>query len=154
MGARLFPTEIHVRHCNALLVPQHGLARMREGQKLELARSLRHGMTDAERHLWKYLRQRQVSGCKFRRQVAVGPYIADFACFEKGLIVEVDGGQHCDSRTDLLRDVFLRRQGFKVLRFWNHDVLANIGGVVWVIAKMLATCSPHPNPPPQAGEGA
>jgi len=111
---------------------------MREGQKLDLARALRHDMTDAERHLWNCLRQRQVSGCKFRRQVAVGPYIADFACLEKGLIVEVDGGRHCDSRTDQRRDGFLRSQGFRVLRFWNHDVLANIDGVVWVIARALA----------------
>jgi very-short-patch-repair endonuclease len=111
---------------------------MREGQRIELARALRRDMTDAERKLWACLRQRQVSGCRFRRQVPVGPYVADFACIEKRLVVEVDGGQHCDSRTDPSRDRYLRSQGFRVLRLWNHDVLMNIDGVVWVISKALA----------------
>src|SRR5262245_19812158 len=81
-----------------------GGARMREGQKLELARRLRREMTDAERRLWRQLRLRQLHGCKFRRQVAIGPYVADFACLERRIVVEVDGGQHCDSRTDPARD--------------------------------------------------
>ena len=111
---------------------------MREGQKLELARRLRRGMTDVERRLWRHLRQRQLGGCKFRRQVTIGPYVVDFACLEKRLVLEVDGGQHCDSRTDPIRDGYLRGRGFRVLRFWNHDVLENIEGVVWVITKTAA----------------
>jgi very-short-patch-repair endonuclease len=111
---------------------------MREGQRIEPARALRRDMTDAERKLWTYLRQRQISGCKFRRQVPVGPYVADFACIEKRLVVEVDGGQNCDSRTDPSRDRCLRSQGFRVLRFWDHHVLRNIDGVIWVISRVLA----------------
>ena len=102
---------------------------MREGQKQALARRLRRGMTDPERLLWRQLRQRQVGGCRFRRQAPIGPYVADFACLERGVVVEVDGGQHCDSRTDPVRDRYLQGRGFRVLRFWNHDVLGNIDGV-------------------------
>jgi len=145
---------------------------MREGQKRDVARELRRAMTDAEHRLWRVIRLRQVSGCKFRRQCPIGPYVADFVCLERLLVVEVDGGQHCDSRTDLRRDAYLRSQGFRVLRFWNHDVLGNLAGVFLVIEAALAAPTPtlprkrgrerswslrpcpHPNPPPQAGEGA
>jgi very-short-patch-repair endonuclease len=124
---------------------------MREGQKRDIARELRHAMTDAERRLWHVIRLRQVSGCKFRRQCPIGPYVADFVCLERLLVVEVDGGQHCDSRTDPRRDAYLRRQGFRVLRFWNHDVLGNIAGVFQVIEAALAAPTPTPTLPRKRG---
>jgi very-short-patch-repair endonuclease len=96
----------------------------------ERARSLRKNMTNAERRLWRYLRQRQLEGHKFRRQVRIGPYIADFACLQSLIVVEVDGGQHAEARAyDARRDDDMRGQGFRVLRFWNNDVLSNIEGV-------------------------
>lgn len=86
------------------------------------ARKLRSDMTEAERLLWHLLRSRRFSGFKFRRQVPVGPYIADFLCYEARLIVECDGGQHADNCHDKARDAWLNAQGFRVLRFWNADI--------------------------------
>jgi very-short-patch-repair endonuclease len=101
----------------------------------ERARSLRKNMTDAERRLWRYLRQRQLDGHKFRRQVRIGPYIADFACLNPLIVIEVDGGQHAEARAyDARRDDYMRGQGFRVLRFWNNDVLSNMEGVWEMIA--------------------
>jgi len=92
-------------------------------------------MTDAERRLWRYLRLRQLDGHKFRRQVRIGPYIADFACLNPLIVIEVDGGQHADARAyDARRDDYMRGQGFRVLRFWNNDVLSNMEGVWDTIA--------------------
>jgi very-short-patch-repair endonuclease len=92
-------------------------------------------MTDAERALWRYPRRRQLDGHKFRRQVRIGPYIADFACLKLLIVIEVDGGQHADARAyDSLRDEYMRGQGFRVLRFWNNDVLGNMDGVWETIA--------------------
>jgi very-short-patch-repair endonuclease len=101
------------------------------------ARNLRQNMTDAERAVWRFLRQRQVEGKRFRRQVPIDHYIVDFACFEARLIIEVDGGQHFASESDKKRDAYLRAQGFQVLRFWNNDVLANREGVFQVISEAL-----------------
>jgi very-short-patch-repair endonuclease len=101
------------------------------------ARKLRKTMTDAERAMWLFLRQRQVEGRRFRRQVPIDHYIVDFACFEARLIIEVDGGQHFESESDKTRDAYLAAQGFRVLRFWNNDVLANREGVFQVIAEAL-----------------
>jgi len=115
------------------------------------AASLRKQMTDAEHRLWHRLRRRQLNGYKFRRQYPVGPFIADFACIDAGLIVEVDGGQHNEERArDEARTRFLESRGFKVLRFWNNDVLQQTDACLEVIASALG---PHPDPPPQAGEG-
>jgi very-short-patch-repair endonuclease len=100
------------------------------------ARELRRNMTDAERALWRRLRRGTLGG-KFRRQAPVGQYIVDFACLEARLVVEVDGGQHAESRGDDERDRWLASQGFRVLRFWNNDVLGNIRGVLEVIAEAL-----------------
>ena len=83
---------------------------------------MRRDMTEAERVLWTLLRDRRFSAFKFRRQVPVGPFIADFLCYEMRLIVEADGGQHCDSEYDLRRTNWLEGQGFNVLRFWNQEV--------------------------------
>jgi very-short-patch-repair endonuclease len=104
----------------------------------ERARSLRKNMTDAERRLWRYLRMRQLGGHKFRRQVRIGPYIADFACLNMLIVIEVDGGQHADAHAyDSLRDEYMRGQGFRVLRFWNNEVLSNMDGVWQVIAAAI-----------------
>jgi len=100
------------------------------------ARELRSSMTDAEHRLWKELRGRAL-GAKFRRQVPIGSYVADFACLPKRLIVEVDGGQHLANALDMVRDAWLRSHGFRILRFWDHEVLRNPRGVLEVIAGAL-----------------
>ena len=116
-----------------------------------LQQSLRNRMTDAERLLWQHLRGRQVSGCKFRRQHPFMDYVLDFVCLEKGLIVEVDGGQHQGSEKDVLRDQRLREAGFRVLRFWNNQVLQETQAVVEVIFAALpagvGTTESDPSPP-------
>ena len=102
------------------------------------ARQLRKNLTDAERLLWQRIRYKQVDGCKFRRQQPIGPYIVDFVCFEKKLVVEVDGGQHAEKHLDdSKRTEWLATQGFRVLRFWNHDVLRHLDGVVEAIQQAL-----------------
>ncbi len=116
----------------------------------EGAKNLRKNSTDAERVLWKVLRAKQVEGLKFRRQEPIGKYIVDFVCFEKDLIVEVDGGQHSEA-VDAGRDAWLRSQGFTVLRFWNHDVLQNIEGVLEVILRACSQGTPSPTPPIEGG---
>jgi very-short-patch-repair endonuclease len=112
-----------------------------------LAQSLRGNPTDAERRLWRALRLRQLN-VKFRRQVPIAPYVVDFLSFEHRLIVEADGGQHADSEHDARRDAWLRSQGFRILRFWNNDILANTEGVVITILEAL-----NETPSPLAGEG-
>ena len=100
------------------------------------AQRLRAEPTDAERALWVRLRRRQVLGHKFRRQQPVGPYIVDFVCLEKRLVVEVDGSQHIEQRSyDEARTVWLESQGYRVLRFWNNEVLKETDVVVEVIAQ-------------------
>ena len=104
----------------------------------ERARALRRKPTDAEQRLWSRLRMRQVLGFKFRRQRPVGPYVVDFICLEKRLIVEVDGGQHAlQTSRDQSRDDYLASLGFKVLRFWNNTVLVETDAVVGTIAQAL-----------------
>ena len=104
------------------------------------ARRLRSDPTEAERHLWHVLRAKSL-GVKFRRQAVIGRYIVDFVCFEKKLVVEVDGGGHCASQGDIIRDEWLNDQGFEVLRFWNNDVLANLEGVFQKIEERLKSPS-------------
>ena len=98
------------------------------------ARALRRAMTDAEKQLWPHLRDRQVEGAKFRRQEPIAGYVADFACIEAMLVVELDGGQHTEER-DAMRTAALEHAGYAVLRFWNHDVMANVDGVLAAIAE-------------------
>ena len=100
------------------------------------ARILRSTMTDAERFLWRSLRRRAF-GRKFRRQEPIGPYIVDFVCFERRVVLELDGGQHLESDADRIRDRWLEGQGFRVLRFWNHEVLGNVEGVLRAIAVAI-----------------
>jgi very-short-patch-repair endonuclease len=115
------------------------------------ARQLRRNPTDAERLLWRKLRFWQVDGLKFRRQQPLGPYIVDFVCLEKRLVIEVDGGQHAENANyDTERDAWLRAQDFVVLRFWNNDVLKNIDSVVEQVIKTLKS-TPYLNPSPQGG---
>jgi very-short-patch-repair endonuclease len=126
---------------------------VREGAKKLFARKLRREMTDAERCLWTHLRRHQLAGFRFRRQFPVGPYIVDFMCVEAKLVIEIDGSQHLESASDAVRSSWLEGQGFRVLRFWNHDVLMRTKEVLAVIFDALAPDGPHPNPPPQAEEG-
>ena len=105
---------------------------------LKRAKSLRRDLTDAERKLWSILRNRQLDGAKFRRQQPIGPYIADFVCQERRLIVEADGGQHSESLSDARRTAFLEAG----VRFWNNDILNNLDGVAEVIAKALQPLTP------------
>ena len=103
------------------------------------ARELRHNPTDAECALWQQLRFWQIDGYKFRRQQPLGKYVVDFICFEKRLVIEVDGGQHAEQEKeyDSQRDAWLVAEGFSVLRFWNDEVLKNIDGVKEVILNKL-----------------
>jgi very-short-patch-repair endonuclease len=105
------------------------------------------------------LRDRRMPSFKFKRQHVIAPYIVDFACLERLLIIEADGGQHADNQADRNRDAYLRSKGFRVLRFWNNDVLENSSGVFEAIADALHT--PHPPtvaqwvpPSPREGRGA
>ncbi len=115
----------------------------------KIAQALRINATDAEKYLWYILRLKNL-GFKFRRQAVIGPYIVDFICFEKRLIIELDGGQHADNMEDKERYEYLKQRGYRVLRFWNNDVLRNREGVVTKIVE----CLKHPLPsPPLKGEG-
>lgn len=112
---------------------------MRRREKVErdpaLARSLRANQTDAERRLWSLLRSRQLNGLKFRRQHLIGSYIVDFCCAEHRLVVELDGGQHADEvQKDERRTQRLNEEGYRVLRFWNHEVLTETAAMVEAIA--------------------
>jgi very-short-patch-repair endonuclease len=147
------------------------------------ARELRNNATDAERRLWARLRHRQLGGFKFSRQMDVGPFICDFLCRERGLVVELDGGQHADrAAEDERRTAFLNGEGLTVLRFWNNDVFDNVDGVLQAILLKLEQLPPkferpplplaggdeprsgegvglsdkirtHPQPPPASGRG-
>jgi very-short-patch-repair endonuclease len=116
------------------------------------ARKLRASPSDAEIRLWSRLRRRQLDGFRFRRQQPIGPYVVDFFCPEARLIVEADGGQHVDSKTDELRTRWLEARGYRVIRFWNNDVLANTEGVLLRILEALRA-SPPSLPSPSRGEG-
>jgi len=101
------------------------------------AKELRRASTYAERKLWSLLRHRGLDDYKFRRQHPIGPYVADFACVEKRLIVEADGGQHADSVADEGRTAWLKAQGWTVIRFWNDEILRNSVGVYDEIVRAL-----------------
>ena len=130
------------------------LSRVRERARVR-ARSLRETPTNAETLLWFHLRDRRMADRKFRRQRPIGPYFADFVCLEAKLIVELDGGQHVDAAAyDENRTRFMQAEGYRVLRFWNNEVLTRTDAVRERILQALQEGSPHPSPLPQAGEGA
>ena len=101
------------------------------------ARILRQGSTEAEIKLWSLLRGRRLAGFKFRRQHPIGPFIVDFACTKHHLIIEADGGQHSENVADARRTRWLEDQGWRVLRFWNNDILANTESVAETILAAL-----------------
>ena len=113
---------------------------------------MRHASTEAERKLWWHLRHRlHLNGSHFRRQVQIGPFIADFACHQLKLVIEIDGSQHGSQTTnDETRTRHLESEGYRVLRFWNNDVLSNVDGVLAGIQNAIAA-TPTPNPSPQGG---
>ncbi len=123
---------------------------------VEFARGLRKARTDAEAALWWRLRNRRLGGVKFRRQHAIGPFFVDFACPERMLVVELDGGQRVEqARYDDGRTAWLRSRGYSVLRFWNDDVLADLDAVLESILMQLSVpvaAAPHPSPLPASGE--
>jgi adenine-specific DNA-methyltransferase len=115
------------------------------------ARTLRAAMTDAERRLWSRLRDHRLTGWHFRRQHPIGPYVADFICLPAKLVIELDGGQHAAER-DAARTACLEEQGFRVLRFWNDQVLRETTAVLQVIAQALQesqVARPPPRPSPR-----
>jgi len=103
---------------------------------------MRREMTDAERRLWFLLRDRRLAGAKFRRQAPVGPYIADFICLRRKLIVEADGGQHYENAKDAVRDEWLRREGYFVVRYSNIDILKNPEDVLTDLLAHLDLLAP------------
>lgn len=117
------------------------------------AASLRRNATDCEKMVWQALRNRQVEGCKFRRQATIGPYIVDFLCVELRLI-EIDGGHHGED-VDRTRTTYSGKAGYRVHRFWNHDVTGNFEGVMGTVRNLLIAARPFPNkhwtPPPKRG---
>ena len=115
------------------------------------ARTLRTSMTNAERKLWHALRSSQL-GVKFRRQHRIDRYFAGFVCIEQKPVIEIDGGHHADDAIrDVHRTTVLEAHGFKVIRFWNNEILQNLDYVVRVIAQEL---TPHPHPPLQGAPAA
>ena len=134
----------------------HPMRRQKPEQRA-FARHLRTNLTDAERCFWRGLRTMPLGHFtplghgRFRRQHPIGPYFLDFACIAAKLAIELDGGQHAGSATDAVRDTWLASQGWRVLRFWNHEVLANLEGVMVVIADAIVRPPPQPSPCP--GEG-
>ncbi len=149
------------RHAAAQITPPLGGSRQAKGDSpqarrwgvarrhyprraLPTARTLRKPQTDAEALLWYYIRDKQLDGHKFRRQQPIGPYIVDFACLSKKVLIELDGGQHAEQQTqDEARDHFLRNEGYRVLRFWNNEVFENCDGVLEAIRAAVQ------DPPPQ-----
>ena len=102
------------------------------------ARRLRREMTEPEQRLWSYLRRRNLGGHRFRRQFPIGDYVVDFVCLRQRLIVEVDGSQHAEREVeDAVRTAWLVARGFRVIRFWNYDVMSNIEGVCEEIDRCL-----------------
>jgi len=123
----------------------------------DFARNLRKEQTEAERLLWSYLRNRQMEGCKFRRQWPIGSYIVDFACLSRKLLIELDGGQHAEAIVyDEDRTKFLEAKGYRVIRFWNNEMLLETEAVLQRIyeevSKVAESPSPQPSPSGRGGK--
>jgi very-short-patch-repair endonuclease len=112
-------------------------------KNIHFAKLLRSNQTFAELKVWQALRASRLLNFKFRRQVPIDEFIVDFVCFERRLIIEIDGGQYLDSEKDVLRDAKLKMLGFDVLRFWNNDITENFDAVMEVILYQLQN---HPSP--------
>lgn len=132
--------------------------RLRARELRDRARAMRAKPTEAEQRLWSMLRDRRMPAYKFRRQHVIDPFIVDFVCLDRWLIIEADGSQHAENDSDRRRDFYLRQLGFQVLRFWNNDVLSYPVGVFDAICAALH--APHPPtaarrvpPSPMLGEG-
>jgi very-short-patch-repair endonuclease len=130
-----------------------GVVRLNEQRRIkpertDNARSLRSDMTIAEHKLWQAIRGKQIEDWRFRRQHPIGPYIADFACIDKLLVIELDGGQHQDQVAyDARRTAYVESLGWQVLRFWNNDVLNNLDGVLAKVVEVLTSAPPsQPSP--------
>ncbi|MCB2085039.1 MAG: endonuclease domain-containing protein [Sphingomonadaceae bacterium] len=116
---------------------QHAGRRGGKRNLLPLAKRMRREPTEAERRLWALLRAGRMAGFKFKRQEQIGDFIVDFICFQARLIVEADGSQHADSGSDVERDAWLASQGFRVLRFWNNDILSDTDAVAAAILQAV-----------------
>jgi very-short-patch-repair endonuclease len=129
-----------------------------EAKRVGLARALRQRATEVEDLLWYLLRDRRFANYKFRRQVPIGPYVADFVCYTARLIVELDGSQHAESKQDKLRDAELERRGFRVLRFWNNQLNAErdtvLGAIWFALQETPSSALRAPSPTRGEGEGA
>jgi very-short-patch-repair endonuclease len=122
----------------------------------QLPKSLRKRQSDAEEKLWFNLRNRHLTGFKFRRQHRIGRYVVDLVCLERKLVIEVDGGQHNESPIniqDTQRTIWLEKEGYRVVRFWDNDVLNNTDGVLETIRIILDDAHPHPDPLPSRERG-
>ena len=127
---------------------------------LKRAATLRQCQTDAEGLLWHYLRGKQLEGYKFRRQQPIGPYIVDFVCMSRKLVIELDGSQHAEQHAyDKVRDEYLMGKGYRIMRFWNNEVFQSCNSVLDTVYQALVNPPPHqPSPdgsasatPPQGG---
>jgi very-short-patch-repair endonuclease len=119
------------------------------------ARHLRRNMTDTERFVWERVRYRQIGRCKFRRQHPLGPFVVDFACLERKLVLELDGGQHAErAEEDARRTAWLEERGYRVFRLWNFEAFQDWEATeqrIWELLQEGGDPTPHPNPPPQGG---
>ena len=136
-----FP-EIRSRGC--ITVDVRTRARPFYATNRDRAVALRRSPTDAEERLWYWLRRRHLGGWRFRRQAVIGPFIVDFVCLAARLIVEVDGSQHADNAADVARTRWLEGEGYRVIRFWNDDVLTATETVVEAIGDALGGRLPPP----------
>ena len=127
--------------------------RGKDQKRNERARSLRRALTRAELRLWTHIRGRQLGGFKFARQEPIDRYYVDFVCRERRLIIELDGGQHAESREDRHRDRTLCTLGYRVIRIWNNDVIENLEGVLQRLLSELEKSPLTPTLSPQAGRG-
>jgi very-short-patch-repair endonuclease len=147
-----------VRGAGSLPLPSRGRETAKRSGGVTRARQFRNNMTDAEWKMWFILRDMNWPGAHFRRQARIGPYYADFLSHAFKTIIEVDGSQHGEvtgSSHDTIRDAFLRKEGFSILRFWNLDVLKNPSGIHDAVAAHLSSLTPTPRlrrvPSPQGG---